>query len=60
MVYVGNGYVALHSAHGGVKRLHLPRACTPSAVFGADLQSTLTDTLEFALEENATALFSIT
>ena len=60
VVYVGNGYVALHSATGGVKRLRLPRTCTASAVFGADLPSTLTDTLEFSLEENATALFSIT
>ncbi|MBE6639733.1 MAG: hypothetical protein E7616_09865 [Ruminococcaceae bacterium] len=59
VVYVGNGYVGYHSAHKGKKRLVLPETCTVTAVFGATIPSRFTDTLEFDLNENATALFSI-
>lgn len=59
VVYVGNGYVGLHSAVGGTKRLHLPRICTVSSIFGADLPIQTTDCIEFELKENATALFSV-
>ena len=59
VVYVGNGYIGLHSAVGGKKVLRLPRAHTVSPVFGSDLSPITTDTIEFTLEENATALFSV-
>ena len=60
VVYVGNGYAALHSEHGGKKRLCLPKACAVKAVFGADYSAEKCDVIEFDLQENATALFSVT
>ena len=59
VVYVGNGYVGLHSATGGSKRLHLPRTCKISSVFGAEIHDQVTDCIEFELKENATALFYV-
>ena len=58
VVYLGNGYIGLHSAVGGVKRLYLPCAHTVSSVFGTDFPTKTTDVIEFMLKENATALFS--
>ena len=59
VVYVGNGYVGLHSAVGGLKSLRLPHTCTVSSIFGAELPAQTTDLIEFELKENATALFSV-
>ena len=59
VVYVGNGYVGLHSAVGGKKRLRLPCASTVSLVYGTQFNNQTTDCIEFELEENATALFLI-
>ena len=59
VVYVGNGYLALHSAVGGLKTIRLPRICKVSCVFGAEYQSETTDIVTFTLQENATALFYI-
>ena len=59
VVYVGNGYVGLHSAVGGKKRLRLPCAYTVSLVYGTQFNNQTTDCIEFELEENATALFLI-
>ena len=59
VVYVGNGYIGLHSVVGGTKRLHLPRAYTVSSIFGVELPAQTTDCIEFTLKENATALFAI-
>ncbi|MBQ8849112.1 MAG: hypothetical protein IJ011_02115 [Clostridia bacterium] len=59
VVYVGNGYIGLHSAVGETKRLHLPRTCTVSPIFGAEFPTQTTDCIEFELKENATALFSV-
>ncbi|MBQ9112778.1 MAG: hypothetical protein IJY08_04275, partial [Clostridia bacterium] len=59
IVYVGNGYIGLHSAVGGTKRLHLPHTCTVSSIFGAELPTQTSDCIEFELKENATALFAI-
>ena len=59
VVYVGNGYIGLHSAVGGKKRLHLPRTCTISPIFGAELPTQTTDCIEFELKENATTLFCV-
>ena len=59
VVYVGNGYVGLHSASGGKKRLILPDRYTVSPVFGTDFSEKTTDMIEFNLKENATALFSV-
>ena len=59
VVYAGNGYVGLHSATGGSKRLHLPRTCKISSVFGAEIHDQVTDCIEFELKENATALFYV-
>ena len=59
VVYVGNGYVGLHSASSGKKRLILPDRYTVSPVFGTDFSEKTTDMIEFNLKENATALFSV-
>ena len=50
VVYVGNGYIGLHSAVGGAKRLHLPHRCTVTSVFGADFPAQSTDCITFALK----------
>lgn len=60
VVYVGNGYIALHSSVGGKKRLTLPTRYSISTVFGTDIPSQDTDVIEFNLEENSTALFALT
>ena len=59
VVYVGNGYIGLHSAVGGTKRLHLPHTANVSSIFGAEFSTQNTDLIEFELKENATALFAI-
>ena len=59
VVYLGNGYIGLHSAVAGSKRLRLPEHYTVTAIFGTDFQQRYTDIIEFNLKENATALFSI-
>ena len=59
VVYVGNGYIGLHSVVCGTKCLHLPHTCTVSSIFGAELPTQTTDCIEFELKENATALFAI-
>ena len=59
VVYVGNGYIGLHSSIGGVKKLQLPRTYSVSSVFGADIPTKNTDCIEFELKANATALFTI-
>lgn len=59
VVYAGNGYVGLHSANGGMKRVRLPRPVTVSSIFGAEVPAQITDCIEFELKENATALFSV-
>ncbi|MBE6668035.1 MAG: hypothetical protein E7607_06995 [Ruminococcaceae bacterium] len=59
VVYVGNGYIGLHSAVGGTKRLHLPHTANVSSIFGAEFSTQNTDLIVFELKENATALFAI-
>ena len=59
VIYVGNGYIGLHSATGGIKTIKLPHKCNASAVFGTSFIQNNTDTLSFTLEENDTALFSL-
>jgi beta-galactosidase len=59
VVYLGYGYLGLHSAKSGRKTLRLPRPMQVSSVYGTDFTETVTDKIEFVSEENATALFSI-
>ena len=59
VVYVGNGHIGLHSAVGGKKRLHFPRTCTISPIFGTELSTQTTDCIEFELKKNSTVLFAI-
>lgn len=59
VVYLGNGYIGLHSAVGGEKTLALPKPRTVKAVFGADYPETTTDAIRFFLKDNAAALFEI-
>ena len=59
VVYVGNGYIGLHSAVAGAKSLRLPHICAVSTIFGAEFSAQNTDLIEFELKENATAFFAI-
>ena len=59
VVYLGNGYIGLHSAEGGKKTLRLPRPMRVTAVYGTEFSETVTDRIEFDLEENGTALFAL-
>ena len=59
VIYLGCGYLGLHSGTGGNMTVKLPRALRVSPVFGADVDETVTDTLSFSLPECSTALFKI-
>ena len=59
VVYLGNGYVGLHSDKGGPKKLRLPSSFRITAIFGADFKSQITDVIEFEFQDNGTALFSL-
>ena len=59
VIYLGNGYIGLHSATGGIKTIKLPNKYNVSAIFGTSFIQNDTDTLSFTLEENDTALFSL-
>lgn len=59
VVYVGNGYLGLHSKTAGKKTVRLPRALTLAPVFGAEEGICASREITFYLEENATALFSV-
>ncbi len=59
VVYLGYGYIALHSKAGGRKTLSLPKKMQVSAVLGADFSDVLTDKITFDTEENGTALFAL-
>ena len=59
VVYVGGGYLALHSKTGGRKTLKLPRPLYVTPIYGAVSTELAGDTLTFDLEDCATALFSL-
>ncbi len=59
VIYVGDGYIGLHSAVAGTKTVSLPRTLKVTPVFGADIEDTITDKLTFHLDECATALFKL-
>ena len=59
VVYLGEGYIALHSDKGGEKLLTLPSMCKICPVFGAEIPAQITQTIRFTLEANDTALFEI-
>ncbi|MBR6772956.1 MAG: hypothetical protein IKM29_06185 [Clostridia bacterium] len=59
VVYVGNGYIGLHSKFEGKKKLTLPRKFAVVPMFGSDFDRSDTDVIEFELAENATALFAL-
>ena len=60
VIYVGEGYVALHSSVGGTKTIKLPKPQGVRAVFGTEFENAVTDRICFDLEENGTALFAFT
>ncbi len=59
VVYVGNGYIALHSLVPGKKILPLPGEYKVTPVFGSDISEQTTSVIEFDLQEKATALFYV-
>lgn len=60
VVYLGQGYIGLHSANGGEKTLLLPDEYRVSVIFGADYKPQRTFRISFVLSENGTALFRLT
>jgi DNA-binding CsgD family transcriptional regulator len=59
VVYMGNGFIALHSAKSGKKTLNLTHPLTLIPVFGSDIEVKRCKTLTLDLSENNTALFKI-
>ena len=59
VVYVGNGFMGLHSLEGGRKTLKLPRALAVTPVYGTDVKAQIADVVEFDLNECGTALFEV-
>ena len=59
VVYLGEGYIALHSDQGGEKTLSLPAKHLVRTVFGTDYPDTVTDCIRFTLAPCGTALFEI-
>ncbi|MBO5221104.1 MAG: hypothetical protein J6C26_02195 [Clostridia bacterium] len=59
VVYVGNGYLALHAATGGTKTVTLPQKMRVTPIFGTEISPQVTDKVRFELNENGTALFRI-
>ena len=59
VVYLGCGYIALHSTGGGKKTLRLKRRMQVLPIYGTDISKAFTDCIEFDLKENGTALFSL-
>lgn len=59
VVYLGNGYLALHAATEGAKILHLPKALHVTPIFGTDIPAQTTDRISLSLPQYGTALFAI-
>jgi len=59
VVYAGNGYVGLHTASEGKKKLFLPCKCKVTSVFGADFSAEETDVIELEMNKHMTALFEV-
>lgn len=59
VIYSGNGYIGMHAAKGGVKRLSLPNEYSILSVFGTELKTHDANTVEFKLKEYETVLFEI-
>ena len=59
VVYIGNGYIGLHTLKGGTKTLYLPKHANVSIIFGTDQVDNAENRLIFELQDNGTALFSI-
>ena len=59
VLYVGNGFIGLHSRFGGRKKLKLPSEFSVVPMFGTEYVPQKTDTVEFDLADNATALFAL-
>ena len=60
VVYVGCGYVGLHSDVGGEKRIKLSKRQRVTPIIGVTKSEEATDEIVFNLEENGTALFRVT
>ncbi len=57
VVYAGNGYLAIHAATAGKKRLHLPVACGAQQLFGPKATREDNGTLALDMPQFTTALF---
>lgn len=59
VIYVGNGYVGLHSSKAGIKEIKLPQKFNIKPIFGTSCSPITSNSISFELSENDTALFSI-
>lgn len=59
VVYAGNGYLAIHAATAGKKRLRLPVACQVQQLFGPEYTLEADGALVLDMPQFATALFCL-
>ena len=59
VIYVGNGYVGLHTAGATEGEIKLPRTLKVTPIFGAEGGERVTNSIKFTLGENESALFSV-
>lgn len=59
ILYVGNGFVALHAAEPGNKEIRLPCVCEVETIFGIGCEKQKTDCIRFAVCKYETVLFSV-
>ena len=59
VVYLGNGYIGLHSKNAGKKCLNLTRPISYRTVFSKAIENGVGEKIEFELGENDTALFKL-
>lgn len=59
VIYAGNGYLGIHAASAGKKKIMLPCECRISPIFGCDIEEASASSIELELEKFGTALFRI-
>ena len=59
VIYLGNGYLGLHTAKSGKREIRLPRPLRIKAVFGTDREEQVTDTVTVEADGVTTVLLSV-
>ena len=59
VIYIGNGYLGLHTATAGERLLKLPRPLSVSPIFGTDIEPMITDTIALNADKHTTILLKL-